>query len=152
MNNELLRFVCNNTQFAFGVSEIREITNISQITQFPNASESVLGVTLVRGESVTVIDLPHLLFKTKSNVKDQSLTVLLCNALDGVYALYVHSVNGIIRASSAGSRPDRLIGTDSLVKEYFFQNDEIIMCLDMTQILDRCIQLVTNPDFTLTNN
>lgn len=137
MNTELLRFVCNNSHFAFRVSEIREITNISHFTELPNAHESVIGVTLVRGETVTVIDLPHLLFKTKSDLEDKTLTVLLCNALDSVYALFVHSVNGIIHASSECTSPDRIIGTDSLVKEYYFHNDEIIMCLDMPKILDK---------------
>ena len=58
---QLLVFRAANEEYAFALTEVREIIRTPAITAVPSVEAYVQGVTNLRGKIVTVIDLPHLL-------------------------------------------------------------------------------------------
>ncbi len=54
---ELLCFRLGEEEYAIDLSTIKEIIRVKEITPVPNTSDFVLGITVLRGEIIPVIDL-----------------------------------------------------------------------------------------------
>ncbi len=54
---ELLCFKLENEEYAIELNNVKEIIRVKDITPVPNTAEFVLGITVLRGDIVPVIDL-----------------------------------------------------------------------------------------------
>ena len=56
-DRELLCFGLGEAEYAIDLSTVKEIIRIKEITPVPNTADFVLGITVLRGEIIPVIDL-----------------------------------------------------------------------------------------------
>lgn len=54
---QLVNFRLRDQEFGVDISSVREITKVGEITQIPEASPSIRGVTNLSGQIIPVIDL-----------------------------------------------------------------------------------------------
>jgi two-component system chemotaxis response regulator CheV len=116
------------------VVKVREILQLGDTAKVPNANPSIMGLTLVRGEVVTVIDLKHVLEAESYDSHENKMT-LLCEFNQIKVAFCVDEVLGIHRIKwSDMAKPDSLLD-QSLVIANINLDDRIYMLLDFEKIV-----------------
>ncbi|TCO68994.1 chemotaxis protein [Marinisporobacter balticus] len=130
---EVLEFVVANKHYAINVIKTKEIFQVDNITKLPNISAAIAGMTLVRGKTITLIDLKYVLEKEKglSNEKNRAL---LCEFNKTEVAFVVDRVIGIHRIGwNQIEKPDEIV-SDSLVIGNIVMDGKILMLLDFEKI------------------
>ncbi len=131
---EILKFKVNGKHYAINVVKVREILQLGETAKVPNANPSIMGLTLVRGEVVTVIDLQHVLEKRGFTDTENKMT-LLCEFNQIKVAFCVDEVLGIHRIRWADmNKPDELLD-QSLVIANINLDNKIYMLLDFERIV-----------------
>lgn len=131
---EILKFKVNNKHYAINVVKVREILQLGETAKVPNANVAIMGLTLVRGEVVTVIDLQNVLEK-KSFMDTENKMTLLCEFNQIKVAFCVDEVLGIHRIRwSDMIKPDQLLD-QSLVIANINLDQKIYMLLDFEKIV-----------------
>lgn len=131
---EILKFKVNGKHYAINVVKVREILQLGDTAKVPNANASIMGLTLVRGEVVTVIDLQHVLEGATYTDTLNKMT-LLCEFNQIKVAFCVDEVLGIHRIRWADmSKPDELLD-QSLVIANINLDSKIYMLLDFEKIV-----------------
>lgn len=131
---EILKFKVNGKHYAINVVKVREILQLGETAKVPNANPSIMGLTLVRGEVVTVIDLQHVLERKGFDHTDNKMT-LLCEFNQIKVAFCVDEVLGIHRIRWADmNKPDELLD-QSLVIANINLDAKIYMLLDFEKIV-----------------
>ncbi len=131
---EILEFIVNDIHYAINVIKVKEILEVDYITKLPNVSSAIAGLTLVRGDVVTLIDMKYVLEKiNNSNIK--KMKTILCEFNKLKVAFCVDSIVGIHRIGWDSIRkPDNIIES-SLVIGNITLGDKIIMLLDFEKIV-----------------
>jgi len=131
---EILKFTVNGKFYAINVIKVREILQIEKLSEVPNSAKAISGITLVRGEVVTVIDLQYVLENLPYGQKDHKMT-LLCEFNKTKVAFLVDEVLGIHRILwSQLQKPDEILNT-SLVIGNINLDSTIFMMLDFEKIV-----------------
>ena len=131
---EILKFKVNGKYYAINIIKVREIINIDNICEVPSSPEEVYGISLVRDEIVTVIDLKYVLDK-KHYEQDKPKATLLCEFNQHKVAFLVDEVLGIQRIGwNQMQKPDNLLNT-TLVIGNITVGDIIFMMLDFEKIV-----------------
>lgn len=131
---EILKFTVNNKFYAINVVKVREILQVGTTSKVPNATPAIAGITLVRGDVVTLIDLKYVLEKEGYGDISQKMT-LLCEFNQLRVAYLVDEVLGIHRLKwSEIKKPDALI-ENTLVIGNIQLDDRIYMLLDFEKIV-----------------
>lgn len=131
---EILKFKVHGKHYAINVVKVREILQLGETAKVPNAHASIMGLTLVRGEVVTVIDLQHVLEKKAFDSTENKMT-LLCEFNQIKVAFCVDEVLGIHRIKWADMiKPDELLD-QSLVIANINLDQKIFMLLDFEKIV-----------------
>jgi two-component system chemotaxis response regulator CheV len=131
---EILKFKVNGKHYAINVVKVREILQLGDTAKVPNANASIMGLTLVRGEVVTVIDLKHVLEGVAFEDTTNKMT-LLCEFNQIKVAFCVDEVLGIHRIKwSDMTKPDELLD-QSLVIANINLDARIYMLLDFERIV-----------------
>lgn len=106
----VLAVSAGNEVYGFPLSAIREILVPPPIAEVPRASESVLGVISVRGQIITLLDLPKLLNLETDEVERYGRVLLVDNgdeligvAVDRVIQVYRMEPKDIEYASAMGA-------------------------------------------------
>ncbi|WP_129597999.1 chemotaxis protein [Anaerophilus nitritogenes] len=138
---EVLEFVVENKHYAINVIKTKEIFEVKNITNIPNANPSISGVTLVRGKTITLVDLRYVLEKKKieeqtNKIEEQTNKIaLLCEFNQNQVAFLVDKVLGIHRIGwNKLEKPDDIVD-NSLVIGNIVMNDKILMLLDFEKII-----------------
>jgi two-component system chemotaxis response regulator CheV len=130
---EVLEFIVGHKHYAINVVKTKEIFQVSNITQIPNTSPSVAGMTLIRGKTVTLIDLKHVLENQKESDIQKNMS-LLCEFNKTEVAFLVDKVVGIHRIGwNQIEKPDKIVG-DSQVIGNIVMDKNILMLLDFEKI------------------
>lgn len=134
---EILKFVVGQKRYAISVTRVKEILPLNLLTPVPNSPMAIMGMTLIRGEVVVVVDLQSILEGYSRNEEDlQGVKILLCEFGEKKIAFCVNQVIGINRLEdSEVHRPDTLIKTLGLVANIEYEG-VIYMLLDLSQILE----------------
>jgi purine-binding chemotaxis protein CheW len=74
---EVIEFVLANEKYAVESSFVREVYPIRELTPIPGAPPFVLGVTNVRGQIVSVVDLKKFFGLPEKGLTDLSKTILI---------------------------------------------------------------------------
>lgn len=91
---ELLVFQAAGEEYAFPLTEVREIINTPDITPIPSVESYVRGVVNLRGKIVTVADLSVLLGLTPDTAPEHIIVVEKGSELFG---FHVDLVTGVLR-------------------------------------------------------
>ncbi|MGM0416058.1 MAG: chemotaxis protein CheV [Thermodesulfobacteriota bacterium] len=113
---EILEYYLHGQSFGINVHKLREIIpyNSSELTRVPESHPSILGTMLLRGSSISLIDLGTHIGKletgTQANNDETVLAenrpvVLVCEFNDDVVAFLVDGVDQIHRLSWSEVRP-----------------------------------------------
>lgn len=131
---EILKFTVNGKHYAINVIKVREILQIDKLSEVPNSPPAISGITLVRGEVVTVIDLKYVLENQPFEQKDHKMT-LLCEFNKLKVAFLVDEVLGIHRIQwSQLQKPDEILNTSLVIGNINLDNS-IFMMLDFEKIV-----------------
>ena len=131
---EILHFTVAGVHYAINVVKVKELLQIENVAKIPNAHPAVSGISLIRGEMISIIDLLYVLENEKNpNIKTSMTLVCEFNKIKVGFA--IESVLGINRIGwNAIMKPDSLT-SNSLIIGNINLNDQIIMLLDFEKIV-----------------
>lgn len=131
---EVLEFVVDNKHYAINVIKTKEIFEVKDIIKIPNSSKAVAGVSLVRGETMSLIDMRYVL-ENKEMDRDKKNMVLSCEFNNMKVGFLIDKVLGIHRIGwNDIKEPDSVVG-DSLVIGNIVLEDKVLMLLDFEKIV-----------------
>lgn len=131
---EILHFTVAGVHYAINVVKVKELLQIENISKIPNAHPAISGLSLIRGEMISVVDLLYVL-EGEKNQKVKNGMTLVCEFNKIKVGFAVESVLGINRIGwNAIMKPDDLT-SNSLIIGNINLNNEIIMLLDFEKIV-----------------
>lgn len=131
---EVLHFKVNNEDYAINVVKVKEILNIDNVSKVPNSNAAIPGISLIRGEVVTVIDMSYVLDGIKNPNVQKSMT-LVCEFNQLKVAFAIDQVIGINRIGWSELKKPDSITQNSLVIGNINLNGQILMLLDFEKIV-----------------
>ena len=131
---EIIDFIVNERHYAINVLKVREIVNIQDITPLPQTSEEILGLTNIRGEVNTVVDLRMVLQKERTANYKGSLG-LLCEFNETKVVFLVDRVNGIKRILWSDIKSMEQQDSTGVSIGTILDENNIIMMLDFESII-----------------
>jgi len=133
---EILEFTVKNAHYAINVIKIKEILEIDYVTKVPKSNPALIGLTMVRGDVIPLIDMNYVLEKEFSPINGKIKT-LLCEFNQLKVAFCVDEVHGIHRIGwDLIKKPDMVIeNSDSLIIGNITLGERIIMLLDFEKIV-----------------
>jgi two-component system chemotaxis response regulator CheV len=131
---EILHFTVAGVHYAINVVKVKELLQIENISKIPNAHPAISGLSLIRGEMISVVDLLYVL-EGEKNQKVKNGMTLVCEFNKIKVGFAIESVLGINRIGwNAIMKPDDLT-SNSLIIGNINLNNEIIMLLDFEKIV-----------------
>lgn len=151
---EILHFTVKGEHYAINVVKVKEILHIDNLSKVPNAHKAVPGISLIRGEVISVVDMRFVLEK-ENNPDVKKSMVLVCEFNKIKVAFSIDEVLGITRIKWSDIHKPSEITADSLVIGNINLNGTILMLLDFEKIVmdispqsgineDRMIDVPTN--------
>lgn len=133
---EILEFVVENIHYAINVIKIKEILDIDYTTKVPRSNPAIIGLTMVRGNVIPLIDMNYVLEKRPKNSASRYKT-LLCEFNQLRVAFSVDQVLGIHRIGwNSIKKPDMVLeNTDTLVIGNITLDNRIVMLLDFEKVV-----------------
>ena len=133
---EILEFTVKHTHYAINVIKIKEILEIDYVTKVPKSNPALIGLTMVRGDVIPLIDMNYVLEKEFTPINGKIKT-LLCEFNQLKVAFCVDEVHGIHRIGwNLIKKPDMVIeNSDSLIIGNITLGERIIMLLDFEKIV-----------------
>lgn len=131
---EILHFTVKGVHYAINVVKVKEILHISNMSKVPNAHPAVPGISLIRGEVITIIDMFMVLEGHKNEKIDKSM-ILVCEFNKIKVAFAIDEVLGISRIKWEQISKPSEITANTLVIGNINLNDTIIMLLDFEKIV-----------------
>ena len=129
--------------YGFPLSSVREILVAPPIADVPRAPDAVLGVISVRGQIVTLLDLPKTLNLQAEQVVPYGRVILIDNeseligvAVDSVIQVYRMEPAQIEYASSMSAElADYVVGVGRITSSDEDVEDEMIILIDPVSLL-----------------
>ncbi len=133
---EILKFIVAGKKYAINVVKVKEILPLNDLTPLPNAHPAILGITLIRGDVVTIIDLYRVLEKkAEEGVEITKKKILLCEFNNMKVAFSVDEVIGIHRVRwDEMHTPDEIIQGSGVVASVEYEG-VLFMLLDFESIV-----------------
>ncbi len=131
---EILHFTVKNVHYAINVVKVKEILHINNMSKVPNAHPAVPGISLIRGEVITIVDMNMVLEGARNGNIDKSM-ILVCEFNKLKVAFAIDEVLGISRIKWEQISKPSEITANSLVIGNITLNDNIIMLLDFEKIV-----------------
>ncbi len=105
----LLLFRCADVDFALDVDSIERASWLVAAQPLPDASDYVVGVTALQGESVLLVDLARRLGLEGAAHYGLHTPLLWCRAGDRRAALVVDEIEGVAAATASGADMSELL-------------------------------------------
>ena len=139
----VLAVLAGNEAYGIPLGSVREILAPPPMTEVPRAADHFLGVISVRGEIITVIDLPKLLNLEVVHDGTYGRVLLVDNgqeligmAVDRVIQVYRLEPEQIEYASAMGADlSDYVIGVGRVQGETTGKSDDILILIDPVSLL-----------------
>ena len=131
---KLFVFKVNEVKFALSIDVIISICDGKdiEISDIPKEKGYIRGISYIRDEVYTVIDMSYYLYNRYTNGKIYIL-VMLGNKL---YALVVDEVDGIIEVTEESKIEVSSVIKDSKILYHIYRNKEIISILNIKELGD----------------
>ncbi len=132
---EILEFIVGRGSYAINVIKIKEILEVGSISQVPRSNPAILGLAMVRGDVIPVIDMNFVL--NGSYTSKTSFKTLLCEFNHIKVAFCVDEVKGIHRIPwTQIKKPDQIASSeDTLVIGNISFDDRLVMLLDFEKVV-----------------
>lgn len=131
---EILRFKVAGELYAINVVKVSELLHIDNLAKVPNSHKAVSGVSLIRGEVITVIDMLDVL-EDRPNENVAKAMTLVCEFNQLKVAFAIEEVLGISRINwSEIQKPDDITKSSLVIGNINHEND-IVMLLDFEKIV-----------------
>ncbi|MEA1975917.1 MAG: chemotaxis protein [Bacillota bacterium] len=131
---EILHFKVEGENYAINVIKVKEILGIDNISKVPNSVKEIAGVSLIRGEIITIVDMKEVINNKPMENIEKSMN-LVCEFNNLKVAFAIDEVLGIRRIKwSDISKPDD-VTSNSLVIGNINYNGTILMLLDFEKIV-----------------
>lgn len=131
---EILHFTVADSHYAINVVKVKELLQIENISKVPSAHPAVSGISLIRGEMISVVDLMYVL-EGRKNEKVKNGMTLVCEFNQIKVGFAIDAVLGINRIGWKDIlKPDDL-ATNSLIIGNINLNNQIIMLLDFEKVV-----------------
>lgn len=131
---EVLHFTVKGEHYAINVVKVKEILHIDNLSKVPNAHKAVPGISLIRGEVISVIDMRYIL-ENQNNADVKKSMVLVCEFNKLKVAFSIDEVLGITRIKWNEIHKPSQITADSLVIGNINLDGTILMLLDFEKIV-----------------
>lgn len=131
---EILHFRVSGEDYAINVVKVKELLEIDNISKIPNSNPSVSGVSLIRGDVISVIDMTHVLENKRCENPSKSMT-LVCEFNQLKVGFAVDEVLGINRIKWEDISKPSDVTMDSLVIGNINLRGKIVMLLDFEKIV-----------------
>ncbi|WP_071061609.1 chemotaxis protein [Andreesenia angusta] len=133
---EILEFTVKDSHYAINVIKVKEILEVESFSKVPKSDPAVLGMALIRGEVIPLIDMSVVLedeFKDRS----QKFKILLCEFNHLKVGFVVDQVLGIHRIGWDAIKKPTYVNdvNSSLVIGNITFNERILMLLDFEKIV-----------------
>lgn len=131
---EILHFTVCGEHYAINVVKVKEIIHIDNIAKVPLTHPAVQGISLIRGEVISVIDMRQVLEKIENDNINNSMA-LVCEFNKIKVAFSVDDVVGISRIKWSDIHKPSMLIADSLVIGNINLNNMLLMLLDFEKIV-----------------
>lgn len=131
---EVLEFVIGREHYAINVMKIKEILNLNNITKVPNTPPAVAGMTSIRQDVITVIDMKYVLEGTHRQPGEKQM-ILLCEFNNLKVAFSIDEVLGIHRVGWDKLQKPDILTESTLVIGNIKLDNKILMLLDFEKIV-----------------
>lgn len=131
---EILHFTVKGVHYAINVVKVKEILHINNLSKVPNAHPAVPGISLIRGEVITIVDMNYVLENARNENISKSM-ILVCEFNKLKVAFAIDEVLGISRIKWDQISKPSDITANSLVIGNINLNNTIIMLLDFEKIV-----------------
>jgi purine-binding chemotaxis protein CheW len=129
--------------YGFPLSAVREILVPPPVTEVPRSPDHILGVISVRGQIITVVDLPKMLHLEAQQSSPYGRVVLIDNgeeligvAVDRVIQVYRMEPNQIEYASTMGAElSDYVVGVGRVSAEASRDRQDMLILIDPVALL-----------------
>lgn len=130
---EILEFIVQGKRYAINVVKVKEILRIEDVNKIPNPNPAIAGISLVRGEVISVIDMKYVL--EKEQMPEGGRMTLLCEFNKIKVAFSVDEVVGIHRIKwEQLQKPDSIIENTIVIGNINY-NNRILLLLDFEKIV-----------------
>ncbi|ONI47833.1 hypothetical protein AN644_03715 [Candidatus Epulonipiscium fishelsonii] len=130
---EIVEFVVNERKYGINVLKVKGIVSIEGVTPLPKSNEQIAGLTSIRGQMDTVIDL-SIVLHGKKTVDFSEMLGLLCEFNETIVVFLVNRVEGIRRIRWEEIKQTNTVNKESVTIGTVMQNDQIIVLLDFESI------------------
>ncbi len=133
---QIVTFEVGDASLALDIDAIQEINRSIQVTLVPHAPPAVLGVTNLRGEVITILDL-HIVLGISPSDRTVNSRNLIVKHEGELFGLGVDRVLDIMTISTDLSPPPaNLQGLSrKLLRGVHQADDRLIMILDLNELL-----------------
>jgi len=126
---EILKVKLNNEYYGFDAENIEQILEIPPITPVPLTGSEVLGVCVVAGKIINVIDINEIINNKNSKITKESRILKL---YDKDVAFLVDKIESIIEVNE-----ENLEENNEIISHFYKEDDEVVMILDIEKILEK---------------
>jgi len=139
----VLVVLAGDEAYGFALSSVREILVPPPLTEVPRAPQHVLGVITVRGQIITVIDLPKMLH-LEAEQNDPFERILLVDsgeeligiAVDHVIQVYRMEPDQIEYASAMSAEfPEYVVGVGRVPSDSSTEAEDMFILIDLVSLL-----------------
>lgn len=142
---QLVTFHCGRLLVGLDLSDVQEINRRNNVEEVPEAPAQICGVTNLRGEVITMIDLRVALQQPESDEDTTTHNVFVRDQHE-VIGLVTDGVSDIlaIPVKDIDASPANVKGTDASCFRgvHTTEDGEILVVLDLKQLLDQCVPAV----------
>ena len=139
----VLAVLAGDEAYGFPLSAVREILVPPPLTEVPRAPEHFLGVIAVRGQIVTLIDLPKMLHLEVQQTEPYGRVLLVDNgaeligvAVDRVIQVYRMEPNQIEYASAMGAElSEYVVGVGRVPSASPTDSEDMLILIDPVSLL-----------------
>lgn len=134
---EVVTFYIKDAVCGLPINHIQEINKLLHLTPVPQAPDYVIGILNLRGQIITVVDLPYKLGLGVGKIDEKNRNIIIRSGQEYI-GLLVERIGDVIPVDmgKVEKPPANLVG----VKEAFFKgiyksNDYLIGVLDIDEVL-----------------
>jgi len=139
----VLAVLAGDEAYGFPLSAVREILVPPPLTEVPRAPKHFLGVITVRGQIITLIDLPKMLHLEVEQTEPYGRVLLVDNgeeligvAVDSVIQVYRMEPDQIEYASAMGAElSEYVVGVGRVPSESSTGPEEMLILIDPVSLL-----------------
>jgi purine-binding chemotaxis protein CheW len=134
---QIVNFTVDNTNYGVPVAQVREVRDMQQVTRVPGAPDYVEGVTNLRGQIITVVDLRKRLGLPDGDAKGEKIMIIdLEKSAIGVVVDSVTEVS-TIKKTDLEKNMDLTSALGDFIIGVGKQNDHLSVILDISKVLRR---------------